>query len=550
MVIRLWYYLISVLVIAAIVAISLVWEPIWWSMVVIGPLVLLGIYDIFQTRLNILRNYPVWGHWRYLLLLIRPQIQQYFINTDQSGRPFNKEMRDLVYDRAKLTEDNLPFGTQLDVYEVGCEWVNHSIAPTTPLATLNNHDLGIVDVSVGCQQCSRPYVSSRLNISAMSFGAISPEAIRALNRGAKLGGFAQDTGEGGLSKYHLMEGGDIIWEIGTGYFGCRTKDGKFDSEQFKEKSRHDHVKMVEIKISQGAKPAHGAILPGEKVSKEIAEARGVPVGQDCLSPASHSAFSSPIELMEFVQKIRELSGGKPAGFKLCIGIRSQFMAICKAMLQTGIYPDFIVIDGSEGGTGAAPVEFCDSIGTPLNDGLIFAHNCLVGINLRHHIRLIASGKIITGFDIATKIALGADICNSARGMMFSLGCVQSRRCHTNTCPTGIATQDIRRRYALNVDLKSHYVKNFHDRTLKSFLQVLGAVGLTKPEDLHPSHIMRRVTTDKVRNYAEIFDFLAPNQLIDAKTSVPQCYKEAWEESSASSFNAFIGKTHRAPSEYC
>lgn len=548
MVIRIWYYLISIIAITAIVAISFVWESVWWFMLLVGPLFLLGLYDIFQNRRNILRNYPVWGHWRYLLLLIRPQIQQYFINTDQSGRPFNKEMRDLVYDRAQLTEDNLPFGTQVDVHSSGHEWVNHSITPSDPVMKPRDSDIEIIKVSIGGNQCAKPYVSSRLNVSAMSFGAISPEAIRALNRGAKMGGFAQDTGEGGLSKYHLMEGGDIIWEIGTGYFGCRTPDGKFDPQQFKEKSRHDYVKMVEIKISQGAKPAHGAILPGEKVSKEIAQARGIPVGKDCLSPASHSAFSTPIELLQFVKQLRELSGGKPAGFKLCIGIPSQFMAICKAMLDTGIYPDFIVIDGSEGGTGAAPVEFCDNIGMPLNEGLIFAHNCLVGTHLRQHIRLIASGKIISGFDILTKIALGADICNSARGMMFALGCVQSRRCHKNTCPTGVATQDPKRRYALNVDLKSHYVKNFHERTLKSFLQVLGAVGLTKPEALNPSHIMRRVSSDSTKNYAEIFDFLTLGQLIDGGETLPESYKRYWSQASANSFDVKIENTHRAPSE--
>jgi glutamate synthase domain-containing protein 2 len=546
MVVRIWYYFISLIIFAAMIGISFVWHEVWWFMLLVGPLFILGLYDIWQHRLNILRNYPVWGHWRYLLLLIRPQIQQYFINTDQSGRPFNKEMRDLVYDRAQLKEDNLPFGTQIDVNEIGHEWVNHSITPTSPVMNPSKKDLNIVRVAIGGPQCTKPYIASRFNISAMSFGAISPEAIRALNRGAKLGKFAQDTGEGGLSKYHLIEGGDIIWEIGTGYFGCRTDDGKFDPEKFKQKARHDHVKMVEIKISQGAKPAHGAILPREKVSPEIAEARGIPMGKDCLSPASHSAFSTPIELLHFVKQLRELSGGKPTGFKLCIGIRSQFMAICKAMLVTNIYPDFIVIDGSEGGTGAAPVEFSDSIGTPLNEGLIFAHNCLVGCNLRQHIRLIASGKVINGFDIATKIALGADLCNSARGMMFALGCVQSRRCHTNTCPTGIATQDPKRRYALSVNIKAQHVKNFHEQTLKSFLQVLGAVGLTKPEALHPSHIMRRTSGDKARNYSEIFDFLTPAQLIDG--TAPSHYQQRWQTADAQTFNATETITHRAPSE--
>ncbi|OGO91876.1 MAG: glutamate synthase [Coxiella sp. RIFCSPHIGHO2_12_FULL_42_15] len=539
MVVRLWYYIISILVFVFIIGISFVWEPIWWFMLIIGPLFLLGIYDILQPNLNVLRNYPVWGHWRFLLLKIRPQIQQYFINTDQSGRPFNKEMRDLVYDRAQKTEDNIPFGTELDVHEVGYEWVNHSMTPTAP-------DIHSVRVVVGGPQCILPYSSSRFNISALSFGAISPEAIRALNRGAKLGNFAHDTGEGGISKYHLMEGGDIIWELGSAYFGARDQEGHFDPKKFAEKANLDNVKMIEIKLSQGAKPGHGAILPGAKVTAEIAETRGIPIGKDCLSPARHSAFSTPIELMEFIKTLRELSGGKPIGFKLCIGIRSQFMAVCKAMLETGIYPDFIVIDGSEGGTGAAPVEFLDSIGTPLNEGLIFAHNCLVGVDLRKHVRLIGSGKIISGFDIATKIALGADICNSARGMMFALGCIQSLRCHTNQCPTGVTTQDPHRRYALNIDVKAPYVRNFHDATLKSFLQVLGAVGLMRPEDLHPTHIHRRVSKDKALTYDEIFDFLSPGQLLEGTAG--EEYMNYWHQARANSFDSILGNTHRARSE--
>lgn len=539
MVVRLWYYFISMLLLAFIIGISFIWKPIWWFMIAVGPLILLGIYDIFQHERNVLRNYPVWGHWRYLLLKIRPQIQQYFINTDQSGRPFNKEMRDLVNDRAHQTEDNIPFGTELDVHEIGYEWVNHSMTPKAP-------DVNSVRVVVGGPQCKLPYSASRFNISALSFGAISPEAVRALNRGAKLGNFYQDTGEGGLSKYHLMEGGDIVWELGTGYFGARDKNGHFDPQQFSEKASLDNVKMVEIKLSQGAKPGHGAILPGAKVNAEIAAARGVPIGQDCLSPAQHSSFSTPIGLLEFVKTLRDLSGGKPVGFKLCIGIRSQFMAICKAMLETDIYPDFIVIDGSEGGTGAAPVEFCDSIGTPLNEGLIFAHNCLVGIGLRQHIRLIASGKIISGFDIATKIALGADMCNSARGMMFALGCIQSLRCHTNQCPTGVTTQDPHRRFALNVDVKAPHVRNFHDATLKSFLQVLGAVGLTCPENLHPAHIHRRVSKDKDSTYDEIFHFLTPGQLL--KGTADKEYMKYWHQANADSFDSIMGNTHRAQSE--
>ncbi len=539
MVVRTWYYICALVLLVATVIVSIFHPDFWWAMIVIGPLVILGIYDIVQTHSNILRNYPVWGHWRYLLLSIRPQIQQYFINTDQSGRPFNAEMRKLVYDRSNNREDNMPFGTQRDVHGIGYEWVNHSMTPTKP-------SLECARVVIGGPECTQPYSSSRLNISAMSFGAISPEAICALNRGAHMGNFAQDTGEGGLSKYHLKEGGDIIWELGTGYFGCRTADGKFDPEQFKKKSRLKNVKMVEIKVSQGAKPSHGAILPGAKVTEEIAEARGIPVGKDCDSPAHHSAFSTPIELLEFVKQLRELSGGKPAGFKLCIGIRTEFMAICKAMLETNIYPDFIVIDGSEGGTGAAPVEFSDFIGTPLNEGLIFAHNCLVGINAREHIRLIASGKIISGFDIATKITLGADLCNSARGMMFSLGCVQSRRCHTNQCPTGVATQDPKRRYALRVDKRAPLIRNFHDATLKSFLAVLGAVGVEHPENLHPAHIHRRISKNEAQTYNQIYTYLQPRQLLDG--TAPDDYLTDWKRADAHCFTTQLSDTHRAKSE--
>ena len=538
MIVRLWFYIIFAALFSALFITAFFWMPILWALIVVGPLFLVGIYDILQKESNILRNYPVWGHWRYTLLRIRPQIQAYFIETEQSGRPFSREMRMLVYQRANQTLDTMPFGTQRDVHEVGYEWVNHSIAPKEP-------DFVTTRVMVGGPQCTQPHSASRFNISAMSFGAISQEAVRALNRGAKIGGFHHDTGEGGLSKYHLMEGGDLVWEIGSGYFGCRTPTGAFDPEQFREKSRHPHVKMVEIKISQGAKPSHGAILPGIKVTPELAEARGVKPGVDCLSPLYHSTFSTPIGLLQFVQQIRELSGGKPAGFKLCIGVRSEFLSICKAMLKTGIYPDFIVIDGSEGGTGAAPVEFSDFIGVPLNEGLIFVHNCLVGIGLRQHIRLIASGKIISGFDITTKIALGADICNSARGMMFALGCVQSRRCHANTCPTGVTTQDPARRYALDVDKKAPYVAHYQRATLLSFLQVLGATGCERPEDLQPSHIHRRVGQDRALTYEQIFHYLKPNALLDGTAATE--YLQCWNEADASCFHKPPEETHRAES---
>ncbi len=534
---RTLFYLTSLIVFTVTAIIALFWFDILWSLIITAPVFLLGIYDILQTQSNILRNYPVWGHFRYMLLGIRPQIQAYFIETNQSGRPFAREQRYLVYQRATNTDDYMPFGTQLDVDAPGYEWINHSMCPKEPKYEGTR-------VEIGGPQCAKPYNSSRLNISAMSFGAISPEAIRSLNRGAKIGNFLQDTGEGGLSKYHLMEGGDLTWEIGTGYFGCRTKEGKFDPEKFKDKAILPNVKMVEIKISQGAKPSHGAVLPGDKVSKEIAEARGVPMGQDCLSPATHSMFHTPIGLLEFVQQIRELSGGKPAGFKLCIGLPTEFMSIIKAMLKTGIYPDFIVIDGSEGGTGAAPVEFSDYIGYPLNEGLVFAHNCLVGANLRQHIRLVASGKVITGFDMLCKMALGADIINMARGFMFSLGCVQSRRCQTNTCPTGVATQDPKRRYAIDIDVKAPQVAQFHHSTLQNFLHVLGAAGLNKPEEISPLHIHRWRNMTLAQSYQDIFHYLSPGDLLAG--TAPNHYTELWDLADSEYFAFPKGKDYRSP----
>ena len=528
--IRSYFYLISVLVFIFLIIIAFYWLSILWLLIIGLPLFSLGIYDILQKDSNILRNYPVWGHWRYLLLKIRPEIHAYLIENEWEGAPFTYTQLFLVYNRAKKAVDTIPFGTQLDVHEAGYEWVNQSMTPKQP-----NFDSS-TRVKVGGPQCTQPYSASRFNISAMSFGAISAEAVRALNRGAKMGNFYQDTGEGGLSKYHLMEGGDLVWEIGTAYFGCRTKNGTFDSEQFKEKSYHSNVKMIEIKISQGAKPSHGAILPGVKITQELAKARGIEAGINCLSPPVHSTFSTPIGLLKFVQRLRDLSGGKPTGFKLCIGIPHEFMAVCKAMLWTGIYPDFIVIDGSEGGTGAAPFEFSNSVGMPLNEGLIFVHNCLVGIDVRKHIRLIGSGKIVTGFDILTKIALGADILNSARAMMFALGCVQSRRCHLNTCPTGITTQDSKRRYALDVDKKAIYVKNFHEATLKHFLAILGAIGLERPEELQPFHICRRVSKDTILTYNEIFPYFKPNDILNGR--IPEKHKKyvkMWKEANPHCF---------------
>jgi glutamate synthase domain-containing protein 2 len=525
------YYIISVSALGVILFIGFFITNLAYHLLYIAlPLILLGVYNIFQKKSNILRNYPVWGYMRYILLSIRPQIHQYYVATNQSGRPFSREMRELVYHRAEKTLETVPFGTQRDVDTPGFEWINHSLAPT-------DLDPACLRTVVGGAACTQPYNASRLNISAMSFGALSSKAVRALNRGAKMGNFAHNTGEGGLSRYHLMEGGDIIWQIGTGYFGCKTKDRKFDPVQFKEKSRLDVVKMIEIKLSQGAKPAHGGILPAIKVSTEIAAARGVERGEDCISPPAHSAFSTPIELLEFVQTLRELSGGKPVGFKLCVGIRRHFMAICKAMLKTKIYPDFITVDGSEGGTGAAPVEFSDFIGTPLAEGLSFVHNSLVGAGLRDKLKIIASGKVVSGFDMVTKIALGADLCNSARGMMFALGCVQSRRCHENTCPTGVTTQDSWYNRGLDVDNKAPRVHNFHDATLESLREVLGAAGLERPEDLTPAHVRRQISEVESLTYGQIYHYLRPNAFNTGH--VPEYYAKIWELASANEFGDLL-----------
>lgn len=522
------FYVTSAVVAVVLAAVAVfLWLPVLWFLILFLPLFVMGMCDSFQTKDNVLRNYPVWGHWRYMLLSIRPQIQQYFIQSDENGRPFNAEQRSIVYTRSKNNLGMTPFGTLLDVHEVGFEWVNHSMAPSNPGPEATR-------VVVGGPECKQPYEASIYNCSAMSFGAISPEAIRAINRGAKHEHFYHNTGEGGLSKHHLKEGGDIVWQIGTGYFGCRAKDGGFDAEKFKENASHEQVKMIEIKISQGAKPSHGAILPGAKVTEEIAEARGVPMGQDVDSPPAHTAFSTPIELCQYIQQLRELSGGKPIGFKFCVGNRTEFLSVCKAMLKTGITPDFITVDGCEGGTGAAPFEFTNHIGVPLTDGLSFVHSALCGVGLRKKIKLIASGKVITGFDLVTKLSLGADLCNSARGMLFSLGCIQSRRCHTNQCPTGITTQDPRRRLALNIDYRSKRVANFHKETLSSFREVLGATGLQQSCELHPGIIHRMVSKTEAKPYDRIYEFLKDDALLDG--TAPGTWMRYWKEASEDTFH--------------
>lgn len=489
-------------------------------------LVALGVRDLLQKRHAILRNYPIAGHIRFLLEEVRVEIRQYFLESDTDGAPFDRNSRSIVYARAKGQLDKRPFGTQLDVTAAGFEWLNHSVAP----APVPETDLRI---PVGGTECRRPYSASILNISAMSFGALSANAIRALNAGAKLGDFAHDTGEGGFSPYHRENGGDIIWEVGSGYFGCRDRDGQFDPAKFAAQAQEDQVRMVEVKLSQGAKPGHGGVLPAAKVSAEIAQTRGVPTGVDCLSPARHSAFATPAGLLEFVASLRELSGGKPAGFKLCVGHPWEFLGICKAMLATGITPDFIVIDGAEGGTGAAPLEFADHVGMPLRDGLMFAHNALVGIGLRERIRLGASGKIVSAFDIARTIALGADWCNAARGFMFAVGCIQSQSCHTDRCPTGVATQDKARQRALDVPSKSERVARFHHNTIRALAEVLAAAGLSHPDQLRPLHFSKRVGPARVERFDQVYRFLAPGELL-AGTDDPR-FRDAWTLARADSF---------------
>jgi glutamate synthase domain-containing protein 2 len=485
---------------------------------VFGALTTLGIRDLTQKSHAVLRNYPISAHLRFLLEEIRPEMRQYFFESEKDGMPFSRDTRAVVYQRAKMALDKRPFGTQEDVYRDGYEWIHHSVAPKP--RTGEKFRIGI-----GGPGCLKPYSASVFNISAMSFGALSPNAVRALNAGAKKGGFAHDTGEGGVSPYHRENGGDLIWEVGSGYFGCRNRDGSFNPEEFARVACDDQIKMVELKISQGAKPGHGGVLPAAKVSEEISKIRGVAMGEDCISPATHKAFSTPLEMMAFIGEMRRLSGGKPAGFKLCIGHPWEFLAICKAMLQTGIYPDFIVVDGNEGGTGAAPLEFMDHLGMPMREGVNFVHNALIGINARERIRIGAAGKVATAFDMARAMAIGADWCNSARGFMFSLGCIQSLSCHTDRCPTGVTTQDPSRARALVVPHKIDRVYNYHHATLHALAELVAAAGLEHPRELRPIHFSQRTSTTVVQSFAQLYPSLRPGELIDG--TVDRRFRDAW-----------------------
>ncbi|HVY34144.1 MAG TPA: FMN-binding glutamate synthase family protein, partial [Caulobacteraceae bacterium] len=503
---------------------------IWQDVVVVIALLAaaVGLHDLLQPQHSILRNYPVLGHIRWLAELVRPEIRQYLIEADEDAAPFSRVQRSVVYARAKNEGSERAFGTLLDVYRDGYEFIGHATCPAPAV------DPGSFRITIGGDQCARPYSSSVFNISAMSFGSLGAAAIRALNKGAQLGGFSHDTGEGSISRYHREFGGDIVWEIGSGYFGCRTPDGKFDPERFAVQAKNDQVKMIEIKLSQGAKPGHGGILPGEKVTPEIAEARGVPIGVDCVSPSRHSTFSTPLELMAFIARLRELSGGKPVGFKLCLGHPWEFMAMVKAMLETGIRPDFIVVDGAEGGTGAAPVEFSDHMGTPMREGLLLVHNTLVGAGLRDQIRIGVAGKIVTAFDIASVLAIGADWANAARGYMFALGCVQSLHCNTNRCPTGVATQDPTRQRALVVEDKAERVYNFHHNTLKALSEMLAAAGLSHPNQLAPQHLVRRVSVTEVKPFSAMHVFLRPGELLSGGCD-HEFYRNSWDMAQAHSF---------------
>ena len=507
-------------------AIASYFQPIaMYGAVLVGPIVMLGVADMLQTKRAIRRNFPVIGHARYLMETIRPEIQQYFVESDIDGKPFNREDRSLVYQRSKGALDTLPFGTQRDVYEAGYEWINHSMVPVEPA----DPDPRVL---IGAGRCEKPYSASILNISAMSFGALSGKAIESLNKGAKEGGFAHNTGEGSISPHHL-HGGDLIWQIGTGYFGCRNEDGHFDEDAFVVRAQLEQVKMIEIKISQGAKPGHGGILPAAKITPEIAAMRGVRMGADVVSPAAHTAFSTPIGLLEFVTKLRSLSGGKPVGFKLCVGKRREFLSICRAMLETGLVPDFITVDGGEGGTGAAPFEFSNRMGCPLIEGLTFVHNSLVGIGLRDQIKIIASGKVSSGFGLTRMIALGADLCYSARAMMLSMGCIQARKCNTNECPVGIATQNKSLTAGLVVAEKYRRVARYHNETVHAAVELMGAAGLTSPSKLRPWHIMRRVSQLETRHYGEVVEYLESGALL--RDELPKGFARAWQAARASTF---------------
>ena len=525
--VRAIFYTASITIVLAVFLLGQLAPWVYYSYILFLPIISLGVYDQLQNKKAILKNFPVLGHFRYLFLMIRPEIRQYFVESNEDGRPFSWEKRSVMTQRSLQSLDTMPFGTRVDTNRIGYEWINHSMLPTQ----MSEDDMHVV---VGKKNCAKPYKASRINISAMSYGALSKNAILALNGGAKLGGFAHNTGEGGISPYHLKPGGDLIWQIGTAYFGTRNEDGSFSAEKFEKKSRLPQVKMIEIKLSQGAKPGKGGILPGAKVNKEVAAIRGVEVGKTVYSPAKHSTFNTPIGLLKWVKSLRELSGGKPVGFKLCLGKRREFYSICKAMLKTKITPDFITVDGGEGGTGSAPVEFSNSVGTPLTDGLIEVTNALIGFGLKKDIKVIASGKIATGFHAAKHLALGADLINIARGFMISLGCIQALKCNTDECPTGVATQKRSLTKGLHVKNKIQRVKNFHYELIHSLEELLNATGVGCPSELRRWHILKRVSINHIMNFNELYPYPQEKVFI-SKKKVPEQFSRVLSYSHADRF---------------
>jgi glutamate synthase domain-containing protein 2 len=512
------------LVVVTVVA-GVIGGPGWWILLAALLLLLVvGVHDLVQKKHSILRNYPVLGHMRFLMEGIRPELQQYFIERNFDGRPFDRDTRSAIYQRAKGEKEEQPFGTERDLYAVGYEYLVHSTKPVDLMATVPR-------VRIGGPDCAKPYDMALMNVSAMSFGALSANAVEALNKGAALGGFAHDTGEGGLSKYH-RNGGDLVWEIGSGYFGCRTKDGEFDPAQFAETASSDQVRMTSLKLSQGAKPGIGGVLPGAKVTQEIADARGVPKGEKCVSPSYHKAFSTPRELVHFVARMRELSGGKPVGFKLCLGSRTDLLAICKAMVAEGVTPDFVVVDGAEGGTGAAPLEYEDHVGMPLTEGLMTVHNALVGVGLRDRVRVGASGKVTSGIDVVKRVIQGADYTNSARSMMMAVGCIQAQTCHTNTCPVGVTTQDPKRMRALDVPSKAERVRSYQEEAVGQAMQVVASMGLRSFGELTPHMLRRRVAHGDIKSYADMFRWLEPGELLDQP---PDGWVRDWERADPDRF---------------
>ncbi|MBP9924983.1 MAG: FMN-binding glutamate synthase family protein [Cyclobacteriaceae bacterium] len=523
------FYLLSIVSVIVILVWAYFWIDVLLLFLIVGPIIIMGIQDVTQNKQSIRKNFPVLGRLRYVFEALRPKIQQYFVESDTDGAPINRNERSVIYQRAKKQTDTVPFGTQLNVYAEGYEWITHSIVPKD-FHKMDHHPR----VVMGGKECKQPYTMSVLNVSAMSFGSLSKNAVLALNGGAKMGGFAHNTGEGGLSPYHLQPGGDIVWQIGTGYFGARSKDGNFSEEAFRANATKPSVKMIEVKLSQGAKPGHGGILPGKKNTPEIAAIRLVEPGTTVFSPPFHSAFGTPIELILFVKHLRDLSGGKPTGFKLCIGRKTEFLSICKAMVQLNTFPDFITVDGGEGGTGAAPAEFTNSVGMPLLDALAFVDDALRGFGIRNEMKLIASGHILTGFHMVRAMALGADVCNSARAMMMALGCIQALECNKNTCPTGVATQDPYLMKGLGVEDKTVRVANYHRNTVESFVELIGAGGINHPDQINRTHVYRRVFMNLVKTYEEIYPTIPDGCLLDGG-DVPFDYEEYLKRAAAESF---------------